>query len=101
MGTYQIKLQPNEVFFEVNENEIILDAVIRQNIPIAYTCRNGTCRTCLFLVVDGNVSQEEIENCMITSEEIIGNRRLLCMSTLKSDAVIEKVIRKKIRHEGV
>jgi ferredoxin len=92
---HHITLMPDEVSFTVEENEIILDAAIRQDIRIPYTCRNGTCRTCLFQVAKGNVLQEEQATCMITGQEISDNRRLLCMSKLRSDAVIEKIIRKK------
>ncbi|WP_171628331.1 2Fe-2S iron-sulfur cluster-binding protein [Paenibacillus plantarum] len=90
----------NEHVFEVEDKELILDAAIRQQVPIPYTCRNGTCRTCLYQVVEGTVIQEDADICMISEQELEAGRRLLCMSTLQGDAVIEKVVRKRRRPEG-
>lgn len=95
MALYQVTLRPEEITFAVEENEMILDAAIRQGIPVAYSCRSGTCRTCLFRVVEGDVLQEDSGLCMISPQEIAENRRLLCMSRLRSDAVIEKWVRRR------
>ncbi|MCZ8511656.1 2Fe-2S iron-sulfur cluster-binding protein [Paenibacillus filicis] len=94
MASYKVTL-PDQKQFEVKEGEIILDAALSQGVDIPYTCRNGTCRTCLYQVVEGDVIQEQPELCMITGQELESGRRLLCMSTLHSDASLEKVQRKR------
>ncbi len=95
MGKYRFTLLPEPTSFEVEDLERILYAAIRQNVSIPYTCRNGTCRTCLYQIMEGEVLQEETELCMITEQELVSGRRLLCMSSLKSDASAEKVVRRK------
>lgn len=95
MSKHQFTLMPEQVTFYVEENERILDAAIRHNAAIPYTCRNGTCRTCIYQITEGKVVQEEPELCMITAQELESGRRLLCMASLKSDATAEKVVRRK------
>lgn len=95
-----VALLPDQITFEVEENEIILDAAIRQNIALTYTCRNGTCRTCLTQVHEGIVRQLEPELCLISPEELAAGRRLICMCIMESDIIIEKIVRRR-RKEAV
>ncbi len=102
MPKHRVTLLPDHTSFEVDENEIILDAAIRQNIELIYTCRNGTCRTCLIQVNEGKINQLEPEVCLISAQELDAGRRLICMCTTESDAVIEKVSRhRKSEKTGV
>ncbi len=92
MNDYEIRLQLEPVrSFRAAAGETILDAAIRHGIDIAYSCRNGTCRTCIVQVIAGEVAQEEAESCMISAQELEMGRRLICMSTPRSDAVLAKI----------
>ena len=42
--------------FEVEENETVLDAAIRQNVGLPYGCRNGRCGSCAADLLSGDVS---------------------------------------------
>jgi CDP-4-dehydro-6-deoxyglucose reductase len=42
--------------FEVEENETVLDAAIRQNIGLPYGCRNGRCGRCAADLLSGEVT---------------------------------------------
>lgn len=96
MAEYRVKLLPSGAAFAVQPGELILDAALRQGIGMMYDCRNGTCRACISKVVEGQVVQEQPKLCLIAPQELDMNRRLLCMSTLASDAVIEpKLLPKK------
>lgn len=95
MSEYDITLLPSNQRFTVRENELILNAAIREGVDIAYSCRNGTCRTCLFQIISGDVQMIDVEHCMISEQELENNRRLLCMSMAKSHAVLEKKLRKR------
>ncbi len=97
MADFQIVLLPSNQSFEVKPKELLLEAALRQNIDIPYSCRNGTCRTCIFQVQSGTVIQEDAEYCMLSPEEINMGRRLICLSTVKSDAILEKISPKIIR----
>jgi len=91
MADFTVNLQPSNQTFTVEKDELILEAALRQNIMVPYSCRNGTCRTCLFEIIEGDVEQEDADLCMISEDELEENRRLICMSSCKSNAVLEKV----------
>jgi ferredoxin len=99
MANHRVQLSSTNVEFEVEPNEIILDAAIRQGIQIPYSCRSGTCRSCLFQVVCGEVIQEDRDIILLTDLEWSDNRRLLCTSRLQSNAVLEKP-RRRSKNEG-
>ncbi|QGQ98167.1 hypothetical protein EHS13_26415 [Paenibacillus psychroresistens] len=90
MSGYQIKLLPSNQTFEIKKDEIILDAAIRQGVYISYSCRNGTCRTCLFEIKEGAIQQEYADYCLISDQELAVGKRLICMSTCQSDVIMEK-----------
>jgi ferredoxin len=76
---------------EVQRGELILDAAVRDNVKFPYSCRNGTCRTCIVQVRSGTIIQEDVEYCMISAAELENGKRLICLCTAQSDAVIEKI----------
>lgn len=90
MSEFKVTIKPSDQTFTVRPNELILDAAIRQGIKIPYSCRNGTCRTCIFEIKEGNVQALDVEECMISQKELEINKRLLCMSLCKSDVIMEK-----------
>ncbi|WP_054027317.1 2Fe-2S iron-sulfur cluster-binding protein [Bacillus sp. FJAT-28004] len=91
MNEFNVKIQPSNQTFTVGREELILDAAIRQGVRLPYSCRNGTCRTCLIEVKEGTVQPVDADLCMISVQELELNRRLLCMSLCQSDAVVERV----------
>jgi len=95
MDNYRVTLLPGNQTFTTAPGDIILDAAIAQGIQVAYSCRSGTCRTCIFKVVEGDVVMEDMESCLISPQEIDDGLRLLCMSRLKSNAVFEKLSRRR------
>lgn len=86
--SFLITLLPFDAKLVVRRGQMILDAAIEQEVNVPYSCRNGTCRTCLVHVLAGEVMQEHQEECLISEEELAMNRRLICLSTAKSDAVL-------------
>lgn len=91
MSEYKVRLLPADAVIGVRANEMILEAALRQGIDVTYSCRNGTCRSCIHQAIEGTVVQEDAEYCMISPQELADNRRLICLATVRSDAVLEKV----------
>jgi CDP-4-dehydro-6-deoxyglucose reductase len=54
--TFNVTISSSGHQFEVEENETILDAAIRQNVGLPYGCRNGRCGSCAADLVAGEVN---------------------------------------------
>jgi ferredoxin len=82
----------NGYSFEVFPNETVLDAAIRAGIPIPYSCRSGTCRTCISRVISGSIEHdpEYLDDLLIDQDEVADGYRLLCSSLAHTDSVIER-----------
>lgn len=77
--------------FEVEPGEIVLDAAMRQGVDIPFSCRSGTCRTCLSKVLHGRIEHEEeyADDLMIGPGEVAEGFRLLCSSLAYEDSEVE------------
>jgi len=40
---------------EAGADEFVLDAALRQGVPLVYQCRSGSCSTCVGQMVSGNL----------------------------------------------
>lgn len=74
-------LEGEQFELEINEGENMLDAALDRDVELDYSCRNGSCDSCLVRILAGinNVSpptQAEID--MIGEEEIQKGFRLSC-----------------------
>jgi ferredoxin-NADP reductase/truncated hemoglobin YjbI len=52
------RLRYQDQTLDCREDEKILDACLRQGVPLPFSCRGGTCQNCLALCVDGPVPAE-------------------------------------------
>jgi ferredoxin len=77
--------------FEVAPGEVVLDAAIRAGAPIPYSCRGGTCRTCISRVISGCVEHDPdyADDLLIDADEIADGYRLLCSALVYADSVLE------------
>jgi len=55
MSTLTITLQPSGWSFPTDEDTTVLHAAERAGIDLPSSCRNGTCRTCICRLLDGEV----------------------------------------------
>ncbi|HEU5101082.1 MAG TPA: 2Fe-2S iron-sulfur cluster binding domain-containing protein [Roseiflexaceae bacterium] len=77
--------------FEVAPGEAVLDAAIRAGAPIPYSCRGGTCRTCISRVISGCVEHDPdyADDLLIDADEIADGYRLLCSALVYTDSVLD------------
>ncbi len=71
--------------------ETLLDAGLRQELPLPFECRNGGCGVCKCTVVAGNVDPGVYQANALTAEERAAGKVLLCCATAVDDAEIEYV----------
>ena len=87
--TFQITLQPAGRSFEVQRDEAILPAAIRQGIGLPYGCRDGACGSCKSRLVEGRVihGAHQLKALSVAEEE--AGFILTCCATPQSDCLVE------------
>jgi len=85
--SFTVTIHPSEHQFNVDENESILDAAMRQEIDLPYGCRGGACGCCAGYVVKGEVYYDD-EPIALDDEMKANQQALFCMAKTKSDLEI-------------
>ncbi|GJL82555.1 MAG: CDP-6-deoxy-delta-3,4-glucoseen reductase [marine bacterium B5-7] len=70
--------------FEVNPDETLLDAGLRNSIVFPYSCRGGTCGTCKATLISGQVDYAHPPKAL-SEEELAQGKVLLCQALPMSD----------------
>lgn len=87
--SYQVTLKPSEHTFNVDENEFILDAALRQGIAFPYQCKTGSCATCLGKVNSGEIHYPDGLPLTVMEHEHEQGKAVFCVSIAKSDLELE------------
>lgn len=72
----------------VNGGEYVLDAALRQEIPLVHQCRSGSCSTCVAQVVEGELRMDSTRAYSLIPAEVKQGKRLLCSAYALADSVI-------------
>src|SRR5262245_7712188 len=77
--------------FEVAPDETVLDAALHAGVSIPYSCRSGTCRTCISRVISGCIEHDPdyADDLLIDADEVAAGYRLLCSALAYADSVLE------------
>jgi ferredoxin-NADP reductase/ferredoxin len=73
---------------EVGAGEYVLDAALRQGIPLVHQCRSGSCSTCVAQIESGELELTRDRALALIRSEIDAGRRLLCSSHAITDSVV-------------
>lgn len=87
--TYTITLQPSNHTFDIEEDEKILDAAIRQGYSLPYGCRNGACGACLGDLIEGQVDYGTNNRSALGTDQEASGRILICQATARSNLTLE------------
>ena len=87
--SYQVTIEPVGMTIEVEENQTILDAALRQGVWLPFACGHGTCGTCKVQVTDGFYDVGEASPFALMDIEREENKVLACCCKPESDMVIE------------
>ncbi len=87
--TFNVILRPSGVAFQVEFDETVLQAAIRQGVGLPYGCRDGACGSCKSRLLEGSVVLGEHQQKALSAEEEAAGYTLTCSATAQSDLVIE------------
>ena len=57
--SYRVRIENTRHEFTVEDGEAVLSAALRHGLMLPYSCRGGTCGTCMGKVVEGHVRYPE------------------------------------------
>ncbi|HZE92588.1 MAG TPA: CDP-6-deoxy-delta-3,4-glucoseen reductase [Rhizobacter sp.] len=87
--TFTVTVQPSGASFQVDRDEPILTAAIRQGIGLPYGCKDGACGSCKSKLLQGRVIHGAHQSKALSSEEEDAGFTLTCCAAAQTDVVIE------------
>src|ERR1700675_2179232 len=86
---FNVTLRQSGRQFQVESDEAVLLAALRQGIGLPYGCKNGACGSCKGTVVSGEVEQAPHSSSALSNDEKTRGMALLCCATAKGDLVVD------------
>jgi CDP-4-dehydro-6-deoxyglucose reductase len=87
--TCRVIIKPSDHAFDVEPDETVLAAALRQNFPLPYGCRDGACGTCKGRVLEGKVDFGRYQSTALSDADREAGYALFCQAKPLSDLVIE------------
>lgn len=87
-ATFTVRLQPSGLVFAARAGHALLQEAQAAGIALPSSCRNGTCRTCLTQVREGQV-RHLIDWPGLSAEEKAERWILPCVAEACSDLVLD------------
>lgn len=95
--SHQVSIEGTEHAFSVEEGESVIDAALRAGLMLPYSCRSGTCGTCMGEVIEGAIAYPDGLPPAIDAEQDTAGKALFCQARAASDLVIRV---KEVREAG-
>ena len=86
--SYQVRIADTDHTFEVADGERVIDAALRGGLMLTYSCRSGTCGTCMGDVLEGRITYTDGLPAAIDAQQDADGRALFCQARPASDLVI-------------
>ncbi|MDX1512510.1 MAG: CDP-6-deoxy-delta-3,4-glucoseen reductase [Gammaproteobacteria bacterium] len=86
---FEVRIESSGNTFQVEDNESVLDAALRQGLKLPYGCRNGACRSCKGKLIEGDVGYPEGTPKALTPLDDAQGWTLFCKAHAKSDLRID------------
>jgi NAD(P)H-flavin reductase/ferredoxin len=88
---FDVAIHPDERIIGVRAGETLLDAGLREGLPMPYECRNGGCGRCQCTILAGTVNQQPYQPSALPETDRAAGKVLLCCAVPTSDLEIEYV----------
>jgi len=87
--TWNQAVRPDDRIIAVRPGETLLDAGLREGLPMPYDCRNGGCGVCKCTLLHGDVSLLPFQESALTAVDRASGKILLCCAEPRSDVEIK------------
>ena len=86
---FNVTLKQSGRQFQVESDETVLAAALRQNVHLPYGCKNGACGSCKGQIVSGQIEQGPHAASALSNDERTRGLALLCCSKAQCDLEID------------
>ena len=87
--SFTVTVQPSGRSFEVDRDEAVLAAAIRQGIGLPYGCKDGACSSCKCRLLEGRVIHGAHQLKALSPAEEAAGWMLPCCAAAQTDIVVE------------
>jgi CDP-4-dehydro-6-deoxyglucose reductase len=87
--SHQVTIRPSGHRFQVEPDETVLVAALREGYSLAYGCRNGACGSCKGKLLEGSVDYGKHSDTALSPEDRANGLALFCVARPLVDIVIE------------
>ena len=84
-----VTLHPGNRTDSAREGETVLDAALRQGVPLAFECRNGGCGECKCALLNGSIDYGVYQKSALPDAERAAGKFLACCATPLTDIELE------------
>ena len=88
-ATFKVRLQPQDAIFDCAPDQPLLLAALAAGIAWPWSCRNGSCRTCIAQLVSGRI-EHRIPWPGLSGEEKAEGLILPCVAEPRSDVTLRR-----------
>lgn len=89
-ATFRVTLLPGGEVFDCATDQPLMLAGLAAGITLPWSCRNGTCRTCISRLLEGRI-EHNIEWPGLSAEEKAEGWVLPCVACPRSDVTLQWV----------
>jgi CDP-4-dehydro-6-deoxyglucose reductase len=87
--TCRVTIKPSDHVFDVEPDETLLQAALRQGFPLPYGCRDGACGSCKGKILAGTVDYGRYQSTALSEADRDAGFALFCQARPLSDLLIE------------
>ncbi|MDE0612152.1 MAG: 2Fe-2S iron-sulfur cluster-binding protein, partial [Gammaproteobacteria bacterium] len=89
-----VRLRNADRSFEIQGNETLLEAAIREGVGLPYGCSAGNCGLCRARLIEGELKPTRHHDFVFTQAERAHGDFLMCSNGAQSDLTLEVVLEK-------
>jgi CDP-4-dehydro-6-deoxyglucose reductase len=86
---FTVTVQPSGRSFQVDRNETILSAAIREGVGLPYGCKDGACASCKSRMLEGRVIHGAHQRKALSPDEEAAGWVLTCQAMPQTNVVLE------------